>query len=207
MNTECFEPIGSNCEFGFVLRELGDNRPSLFRWTAINVADFVALLNDNFLDCFERSTVRPHTPEMVMSVPHRWAFHSALHSSPEGEFTAPADRFARLFEIERARVMYAIEQFTRRLTEGGIVATFSAPELHDEDGETLLAAIDRYSGHQTNRVLIVGPPADGEPPPGGLRAISNRAARGTVAWLPSYDRSDAADYDNWRAILAQVTPA
>lgn len=204
MNTVCLEPIGSNCEVGFVLNSLGNNRPSLFRWTAIDAAGFAKLLDNNFVNCYERSTVRPHTPKMVVSEPYQWAFHSALHSSPEGEFTASGNRLARLFEIERARVLHAIEIFRSRLKKGGVVATFSTPVVHDQDAIVILAAIDRFSGHGTNRVLMVGPPSEDQLPPGEICAISNRASRGAVAWLAAYDQADNADYGNWRRILAQM---
>jgi hypothetical protein len=208
MNLLRFEPFGSNCEFGCVLRSLGNDRPSLFRWTVIDLPGVEALLENCFVDCFERSTIRPHAGEMVISIPYDWAFHSALHSTPEAGFTDPPERFEELFTIERARVLNDIEHFSQRLRGGDIVATFSttfsATGVTDEEALAFLGAIDSFSGHEKNRLLVVGPPRNGSAGPGTIEMISDRVLRGTVAFLAPFDDAQSADHVNWKAILAQA---
>ena len=197
MNLERFEPLGSNCEFGFVLRHAGNERPSVMRWTAIEVAGLIALLDRDFADCFETATIAPHTPAMVMSQPYRWAFHSALHSA-DGVFTA-GTRFERLFRIERSRILHEIAVFSARLRAGGLVAVHSSARASDDDAVALREAVDRFSGHGGNQVLVVA--ADGGVP-GSLRPIAERCQRGTVGWLAPFDQADHADFASWDAVLA-----
>lgn len=50
---EAFEPIGCNCEFGFVQRKCGAEPLSLFRWTAISPENLTRLLACDMVD-YER---------------------------------------------------------------------------------------------------------------------------------------------------------
>lgn len=201
MNVGLFEPLGSNCEFGFVLRDLGDVRPSVFRWTSIAIESLSDLLESDFQDCFELSNVRPHTADMVMASRFEWAFHSALKSDGCGNFSLPEKKLTRLFQIERKRVYHEIDAFRTRLRDGNLVCVFSADGVTDDQICRLRSGLDGIAGNQTNRLLVVGGQRTDKDELGTSKEIAPRVFRGTVLSLANYATANEYDVDNWHAVL------
>jgi len=209
MDVENFEPMGSNCEFGFVLQHLGNGVPSLLRWTSIQIGDLARLLAADFAECFEREQVRPHTDDMVLDQRYQWAFHSALKSE-SGQFVMEARKLEKLFVIERARLLAAIAKFRTRLRDGKVICVFSADGVSDEQVMDLRVALDRFSGHGANGLIVVSSSEEwagewtGE---SELRLLAARTWRAAVSRLAPWQQSDDADYDNWTKLLAAAAAA
>lgn len=200
MYSDIFEPLGSNCEFGFVLQQLENYTPSLFRWTSIQLDDLARLFDANFLGAFERSKIKPHTDDMVLDVEFQWAFHSALKSE-NGAFSIEASRLEKLFRIERSRVHQLIEKFRSRLQSGEVLCVFSADGLDDAQVLGLKAAIDRVAGNNGNGLIVVSGDEAADAALGHLRALADRTWRGRVSQLAPWFQADAADYENWQSVL------
>jgi len=204
MNIENFEPLGSNCEFGFVLQTVNNNVPSLFRWTSIQIDDLCHLLDANFDSAFERDNVSPHTNDMVLDKKYGWAFHSALKSK-DGQFALAATRLEKLFRIERSRLQQMIKQFRTRLQDGDVICVFSANDLRDEQIIALKQAIDRFSGHSRNILMVVsGDDAAGDEP-GALHKLDDLTWRGRVAQLAPWSQANDADYDSWNKLMITIS--
>lgn len=197
-----FEPLGSSCEFGFVLQRRGNNHPALLRWTAIHIRHLCKLLEADFADVFELESVRPHTDSMVMDTRYTWAFHSALASDGEGNFLLGPERFQKLFKIEQARVRKAVNAFRSRLQVGNLVGVHAADGVTLDDANRLLCAIDKIAGNETNRLLCVSGPGDQGREVVTPNEVSARVYFAQVAALAPYDHTDDADYENWNAILS-----
>lgn len=209
MNVENFEPMGSNCEFGFVLQYLGNGVPSLLRWTSIQIADLTRLLDADFSECFEREQVHPHTDDMVLDQRYQWAFHSALKSE-SGQFVMEPQRLEKLFAIERARLLAAVVKFRERLRDHKVICVFSANDVSDEQVMELRVAIDRFSGHKENGLVVVSSSEEwigewsGE---SELRTLTNQTWRTAVSRLAPWHQSNDADYTNWTKLLTAVSAA
>ncbi|MFK4874887.1 hypothetical protein [Novosphingobium sp. ZW T3_23] len=209
MNVEDFEPMGSNCEFGFVLQSLGNGVPSLLRWTSIQITDLARLIDADFAECFDKEQVRPHTDDMVLDQRYQWAFHSALKSE-NGQFVMEPRRLEKLFGIERARLQAAIAKFRERLRGSKVICVFSADGISDEQVMELRVAIDRFSGHGDNGLVVV---SSSEEWPGEwageseLRSLSPRTWRAAVSRLAPWHQSNDADYENWTKLLTAAAAA
>lgn len=209
MNLEDFEPMGSNCEFGFVLQRLGNNVPSVLRWTSIQIDDLGRLLDADFENSFEHGKVRPHTDDMVLDERYQWAFHSAL-KSVDKQFVMEPRRLEKLFGIERSRLLAAIDKFRTRLRNGKVICVFSANGASDEQVMGLRAAIDRFAGHQNNGLVVVSGSGEGIEEWAGesaLRTLSPRTWRASVTRLAPWHQSNDADYDNWARLLSAAAAA
>jgi hypothetical protein len=201
MDCTRLEPIGSNCEFGFVLEQSGDSTLALFRWTFITVNNLCRLLEADFEACFALETTRPHTADMVMDTRYEWAFHSALKSDGEGNFMEPPARLSRLFKIEQSRVMLQLKAFRERLATGNLICVYSADGVTDDEARRLLLALDAVAGNATNTLLLVGGVQSENEVPGQVSAIDERIMRGFVTKLAPYDQANKPDMASWTAVL------
>ncbi len=201
MDTSIFEPLGSNCEFGFVLQHQGNNEPAALRWTAIQASNLAALLEADFADSFAEEVVVPHTDKMVRSTTYDWAFHSALTSDGNGNFDQPPARLKKLFKVEQARLLKSVDVFRKRLRGGNLVGVHAADGVTLAEAERLLAAIDKVGHNATNRLLLVEGVGDSGRPCGVVEELSPRIYRACVTRLAPYYQADDADYESWTAIL------
>jgi hypothetical protein len=196
-----FEPLGSTCEFGFVLQRRGNSEPAALRWTAILTADLCSLLEANFADVFEEGAVIPHTESMVMERTYNWVFHSALKSDGHGKFVLPPERFRKLFKIEQIRVRKAVETLRRRFQTGDLIGVHSADCISHADAERLMSAIDVIAGHKTNKLLCVTGASPPDGPVGVPVQVASRIYFARVSRLAPYYQTDDADYDSWNSVL------
>jgi hypothetical protein len=196
-----FEPAGINCEFGFVLRKLGSERPTLFRWNNVRPVEFRLLLDNKFHDVFSFENVIPLGAKMVLDTAYKWAFHSALHSDENNQFLAQGAELKRLHRIEHAKIQHDINVFTQRLHEGGLVCVLLVKSMAEEDMAQTLSAIDRYAGNTKNSLLLVTEPLAASDKPGSVIEVASRLRRGVVSRVAPHGQADDADYDNWRLIL------
>lgn len=205
VDTALFEPLGTNCEFGFVLQHLGNGTPSLMRWTAIQIDSLCQMLDADFENAFEEDEARPHGADMIMMKRFNWAFHSALKSR-DGEFVLEPVKVKKLFRIERARVLASIEVFRQRLRGGKVVCVFSADGVSDDQVLSLRRSIDRFSNNFDNALLVVSGATDGQVA-GKTNFLERRTWRGLVDRLAPWDRSNDADYSNWTKLLIATRKA
>jgi hypothetical protein len=59
------ESLGDNCELGFVLRHLGVEAGSLFRWAAMKPEQLLMKLRADFDGMYEFANLSPLRPAMV----------------------------------------------------------------------------------------------------------------------------------------------
>jgi len=196
-----FEPLGSSCEFGFVLQRRGNSEPAALRWTAIQTRDLCALLEANFANVFEEGAVMPHTESMVMERTYNWVFHSALKSDGHGNWVLPPQRLHKLFKIEQARVHKAIETFRSRFQRGDLTGVHAAECISRADAERLMNAIDVIAGNKTNRLLCVTGATGPDEPVGVPVEVGSRIFFARVSRLAPYDQADDADFQAWNSIL------
>ena len=81
MGTELdgFESIGANCEFGQVLRKVGNETLTAFRWTGIlSVEALISALDANLYGIFRFENLVPFNPDMILDQQSQIAWHSEL---------------------------------------------------------------------------------------------------------------------------------
>src|SRR5882762_2092500 len=91
-----FEPLGINCEFGFVAVRLGSSRRSLFKWTYIQPEDLRRLIKERFAGAFDFDHVRPLFQKVVKDTRYNWDFHSTLESNANKQFVLEGAELRRM---------------------------------------------------------------------------------------------------------------
>jgi hypothetical protein len=175
--------------------------PAALRWTAISTPDLCSLLEADFANVFEEGAVMPHTDSMVMERTYNWAFHSALKSDGHGNWVLPPERLHKLFKIEQARVLKAVQTFRSRLQAGDLIGVHAAESISLADAERLVNAIDAIAGQETNQLLCVTGADVSDEPVGVPVEVAPRIHFARVSRLAPYDHTDEADYDAWNTIL------
>lgn len=200
-----FEPIGVNCEMGFVLGSLGSQRPSLFRWNSIQPPDLRRLLDERFDGVLALETTAPHGPGMVRDVRFDWCLHSAL-TGEDGQFACTGTDLVRLHRIERAKVLHDAKVFSQRLAEG-VICVLQIKAMAPEEMAAVLQAIDRHAGNEANQLLVVTEPTGEDARPGTVVTVAPRLMQGVVGWVAPWEQADKADYASWSQILRSLAPA
>jgi hypothetical protein len=63
------EPLGDNCELGFVMRKHGYEGGSFFRWVAVQREGVKSLIESDFQFAFQFENLKAHPGNMVMDTP------------------------------------------------------------------------------------------------------------------------------------------
>ncbi len=62
-----FESIGANCEFGYLLRKVGNETLTAFRWTGILSAEaLISALDANLYGIFRFENLIPFNSDMIL---------------------------------------------------------------------------------------------------------------------------------------------
>lgn len=76
-----FESLGCNCEFGFYLRDHGNEKSTLFKWAEIHqVRYLIDILSSNFQDNMLLENIEPFNLGMVFDKRYKIGWHTHLRS-------------------------------------------------------------------------------------------------------------------------------
>lgn len=115
--TARFESLGDNCEFGFVLRALGNEAGGLLRWAVTGIRPLLRLLEADFAPFYEFDNLRPQkTANMVEDQATGLSFHTRMLCVDERFTQDEAERRA-IHRDELAKYQYLIEKFRARLAD------------------------------------------------------------------------------------------
>jgi hypothetical protein len=112
-----FESIGANCEFGYLLRKVGNETLTAFRWTGIlSVEALISALDANLSGIFRFENLVPFNSDMVLDQESRIVWHSQIKSEMIGsdETGVPGTWTFTQTEPERKQ-LYDKQQFAVRL--------------------------------------------------------------------------------------------
>jgi len=125
------ESLGDNCELGFVLRRLGCEAGSLFRWAAMKPEQLLSKLRANFEGMYEFRNLRPLEDDMVVDTQYGIGWHSEMKSAlVEGSrvFLLDDAKRRRLYNIEKHKIRYLHAKFVARAQLGGVVFVVKSNE-------------------------------------------------------------------------------
>lgn len=201
---DLFESLGDNCEFGFVLRKLGNDTSSLLRWVFLDsVADTARGVRTGFRDAFVFENLKPAgTPQMVRDVTQGIAFHTRMHSVERDgrwEFVAPEDERRKIHEQEGRKFDYLRQKFEREITGDRRIYVVKRNEgLGEGDADLLLDAVRSRGGCRLLHVTL----ADSSHPAGTVERVSDRLAHGWIDRFAPYDHADDVSLAHWQSLLA-----
>jgi hypothetical protein len=199
-----FESLGDNCELGFVLRNLGCEGGSLFRWTAMTPHQLLSQLRAKFEGMYEFPNLQPLRTDMVTDVAYGVGWHSSMTSKLiEGQQKFLLDESARrkIYRSESRKIRYLRAKFIARAQLGGLIFVIkSNEEIGNENIEGIFEAISDLAAGARFALLEVRASSDptligtvAQRHPGMLRGYVSRFAPNTEA--------SAVDMDAWMSTL------
>ena len=201
---QTFESLGDNCEFGFVLRALGNHTSSLLRWGMLeSVAATAYGIRTSFRDAFAFEHLVPSGGGlMVRDTTQGVAFHSAMHSVQRDgawHFVAPEAERRRIHEQESRKLDYLRQKFDRDIASGQrIYVTKRNKGLSEAD---VAAIFDAVTARGHNRLLYVTL-ATSAHPAGTVERVDERLAHGWIDRFAAYEQADDVSLLRWQALLA-----
>ncbi len=198
------ESLGDNCELGFVLRRLGHEGGSLFRWTAIKPPQLLAMLRDGLEDFYRFDDLEPLRTSMVLDRRYGVGWHSEMRCRPEGHRMAfvhdeALRRKTHLRETRKLR--YLTSKFLARVRLGGLLHVVKCNAGIDPAAiEGIHARLRDLAGDAPFALLEVRASDD----PALAGTVTERAPgllRGFVPGFAPYDAADTGDFACWTAIL------
>lgn len=199
------ESVGDNCELGFVLRRLGHEDGSLFRWSSIHADNLVATLKGDFDRFYEFDDLEPFTADMVRDRRYGTAWHSRMASTKQANAWAFRDSRPERIAIhaeEAAKRAYLLRKFRQKLdSPNPVFVVKSNAGIADDTLEALHYQLYRRIASPHFRLLDVrADPAKA----GRIETIDRNLLRGYVNRFASYDDAEGGDDASWHSILAKA---
>lgn len=152
MNTERFENIGDNCEFGFVKRAHGDESGGLLRWVLSSPDALLQGLQNRFDGLYAFENLSPSWDNMVSDSRYGFFFHTEMFSKNLQWVESEETRRA-IYKNEKEKIDYLVGKFFRRLADPSVILVYKRNEnLPQNVAEELAQAIAQ---HGPARLLVV----------------------------------------------------
>lgn len=203
---ERIESLGDNCELGFVMRNLKYEKGGLFRWTITPIDKLVAYLSDIDQALFEKESLSPFSPGMVIDAKSGFSFHSAMKSekNESGDLSyidssAERDSF---YLKEKSKIDYLCNGFKERITadKGSIYLVKANKGMDQSAVRNLVASIGRYS---SKHVLVeVRSEVPAEQPL--LQCIDDNHYLAKITRFAPYVAANDVLYEEWNGILKAI---
>lgn len=207
-----FEPLGANCELGFLMGNLGINRSSLFRWLFTPLAGLELVLADGLQNFFSDPT--PVTDPIMASdmvVDRRTGifFHAAelrneLEALDEDHLMQNDICRGSTFLDQKAKYLYLVEKFRASVVNPSTLHVFSDfhQELTDDAMHRIHDCLCRMGKPLGSTLLFVRSATS-------IEAINSVYAIGDGLQVASIKRLAPGEYANridlpsWLSILSQ----
>lgn len=197
------EGLGDNCEFGLVMRALGDRSTGLFRWSNASLGQVIAFLRED-PSFYEFEDLTPKTPRMVTDLRVGFSFHSNLRShQEEGGLVWEHDLEQRreIHRLEHALFVKLQHSFRERLRDPRTIFVVKRnANLSDEDIERLHSALRGRAATGRARLLAVRA-ADDPAQVGCAEIIGDDLFIGWVGRFAPYTRAQDAACEDWANMI------
>lgn len=195
-----FESLGDNCEFGFFLRQSGNDISSFFRWTAILDFNKLNLLIKNELKHpFDFPDLKPLYEHMVINERHKIGFHSKMQSHVINDrrvFKKNGLTVRWLHFQESMKMKHLRAKFIHGLTEESriyVVKGANSSEVLSDLSETISSFGDGKLLH------IIQANDDSEI--AGVKKINNNTYVGFIDCFADYNLADKISFDCWTKLI------
>jgi len=213
-----FESLGANCEFGQVLRQRGNEVPTLFRWTGVSSPEaLIAILDTDLRGLFSFDDLVPFNADMVLDERVGVMWHSQMKSrtldheqgsSPENlRFIFPEDIRRAQHKKEIRAIDYLCELTRRSLRADRTIFVYKPLPTNIDFDEVIAGrvfdALNRRGSHKFLFVTEARPHEEA----GSVKLIRPGMLHGFIdRFAPGYD-SAAVSLDCWLSICRQARSA
>jgi hypothetical protein len=198
------ESLGDNCELGFVLRNLGCEAGSLFRWASIKPEQLLSQLRAKFEGMYEFPNLQPLRNDMVVDTAYGVGWHSNMKSNMvEGQrrFLLDEGKRQKIYNAELRKIRYLRAKFVARAQLGGLIFVIKANDgINNENIEGIFEALSDLAAGARFALLEVQASSN----PTLIGTVVQRhpgLLRGYVSRFASYDEANIVDMDAWTSVL------
>ena len=207
-----FEPLGANCELGFLMGRLGIERSSLFRWLFTPLASLEQVLAEG-LDRFFSEPVAVTDPVMAadMVVDQRTGifFHAGvlrqqLEQAGEDPAALAHVREGDACRDQRGKYRYLVEKFLASVPVASTLHVFS--DFHRELDEAAMLRIHsrlRDLGKPLGATLLFVRPADGSTEVNSVRCLGDGLQLASIRRFAPGEHADQIDLEAWISVLSR----
>jgi hypothetical protein len=201
------EPLGDNCELGFVMRKLGYEGGSFFRWVAVHREGVKSLIENDFQLAFQFESLKAHPGNMVMDTAFGAAYHTDMHSVPDNDKLVFIDDEATLREKhsnELKKVRYLADRFRSNLGVDGILyVTKSSGVTNERDFDKLFECLQgcRQGGHFDLLQVLISPSPELV---GTVARTGKNRLVGYVGYFAPFNKTYDSDLTAWMSILGSA---
>lgn len=199
------ESLGDNCELGFVLRRLGNEAGSLFRWAAMSPSQLLAMLRDGLEGFYQLANLKPLRPSMIRDAAYGIGWHSELRCRDEGGamvFVAPPEERERIHAREMRKLRYLVAKFRARLRLGGVVFVVKCNDGIPPGVLVQLHEALRAEAQGTPVTLLEVKVPDDPALVGTVHEQAPGLLSGYVPKLALYSAADTGEFKAWCDVLA-----
>jgi hypothetical protein len=201
------ESLGDNCELGFVLRHLGVEAGSLFRWAAMKPEQLLMKLRADFDGMYEFANLSPLRPAMVLDARYGIGWHTEMRSEPvQGRLRFRDDEESRraIYLKEARKIRYLISKFVARTRMGGVLFVIkSNAGIAESTVDSILTEMRRISGGQATAILEMRS-TDDVAQIGSVDWTRDGVLRGFTSRFAPYEKANEADMAAWRSVLERA---
>lgn len=201
------ESLGDNCELGFVLRRLGHNSGSLFRWASMKPPQLLAMLRADLTGIYEFDELEPLRLSMVLDRRYGVGWHTDMAIALEdGRLAFQQSRKARraVHRQEGRKIDYLTAKLRSRARCGGVVFVIkSNPGIDRDIVGAIRNELVRLCEGSPSTLLEVSS-TDNPALVGTVQPATDGLLRGFVRAFAPYERADEGDTEVWASLLEQA---
>jgi hypothetical protein len=202
------ESLGDNCEPGFVLRKLGCEAGSLFRWARVTPDQLLAVLRADFDGIYEFAGLTPLYHDMVKDKRYGIGWHTEMRSAvaADGRWRFIGDETARqkIYRQEIEKIRYLTSKFISHAQLGGIIFVLKCNAgIATDVLYAILASLARIAAG--NRFALLEIRASDDPAQvGTVTQERPDLLRGYISRFAPYEHADDIDMAAWTKIFSQA---
>ena len=200
-----FESLGDNCEFGFFLRQAGDERSSFFRWVSVpDYSKMVLFLRNGLSTPFNLYHLLPLQDHMVQTSKYKFGYHSEMHSSiSDGKriFCVDKDRIRAVYLHEVGKVKYLREKLLDTLKNEDKIFVVKTPNNSQKSEiKSLAKEIGKYGNCKLLRIMSTNKKRKMSK----VRKVNKTLYYGYIDKFAHYNTSNIVSFDCWMSTLKEA---
>ncbi len=189
---ETFEPLGANCEFGFIQRHRGAEPLSLMRWTSITPENLIRLLEQDLAgydDATHYSLEGMVEKEFIL---RESAYDTMSHTGVNSADIAPEELLVRLTR----RQTFLKRKFLSELSTGQKVYIYKAiDQITEIEMEAIELNLARLGARHTMFTMLTDDPAK-------IDMVDFQTPTRAIGYLPRKPFSEALT--NWDRVIVRA---
>ena len=207
-----FEPLGANCELGFLMERLGIHRSSLFRWLFTPLSGLELVLKDGLQNFFSEPvavTDPVMASDMVMDQRTGIFFHAGelrqqIEQSYGNHVACEKLQDSDAFLDQKGKYLYLVEKFIASVSHASTLHVFS--DFHNELTEASMLRVSqslREMGKPQCSTVLFIKAWNGDEPVNSVRSLGDGIQVAAIRRFAPGEHADRIDLEAWISVLSR----